>query len=186
MWSFEGSGDSVKFSESDNGRFQIYGSLLRQSCQPQAGDTSYLDVVNNVTSLFFNVDLADPDEPDEVAFDSVTNSRLLGRFQAKPSRSHAKIEYLYEDKRSSMISVSVLLRKKSAQRVFEMYKLIFSRCDLFHLICVEFLGMLPKRHAEVDLVSVEDFLNRDILDHKPHFSDSVSFSFHAASRLSSK
>jgi hypothetical protein len=184
VWSFEGSGNSIVFSEQSRGHFLIYGDLLSQDCRIAVGPLHWLDDVSKA-QLDFRLIPPDADETDSdvVGFDK---PGLFERFRADPKRSHGMISYLPEEGRpeQAWLTVNVILSDKSVQRVFEMYKKLFGRSDLFHRISIDFNGLLETSHTDLDKPSVAEFMNPDLLNRKAYFNKSVRFSFRSASQAS--
>jgi hypothetical protein len=177
MWAFEGAGNAVHFQEHENGSFSIHGNLASQDFRPMAGDALGAREVNKVDSLFFDIYTPDSEERD---IDGAGRG-LLKAFRAKPTRSHAMINYYPKDGSSpSMIAVTVILCEPSIDHVFDVYKRLFGRADLHHRITLEFFGFLPKPHPESDLLTLAEFTDPHIMTRKAHLTDSVSFSFHSA------
>jgi hypothetical protein len=87
--------------------------------------------------------------------------------------------YPNDDQSSSMIGVTVILCERSVEQVFDMYKRLFGRADLHHLIIVDFIGFAAQPSSESNLPSFAEFTDRDIMRRKPYLTDSVSFSFYS-------
>jgi hypothetical protein len=182
MWSFEGSGSSVILSEHETGHFAISGDCLNQDCRPDGGDLSVIPRVSNAKSFFTLLSTG----ADEASLDLIGRGLLL-RSKADPDRSHAMINYYPKvAEYICTVGVTVVICAKSAQRIFDMYKLIFGRADSFHLISVDFIGLKAPlaAHGYKDIASIAEFTDPNTLARRPYFSDGVSFSVHTAPRLS--
>jgi hypothetical protein len=182
MWSFEGSGSSVTLSEHETGHFAISGDCLSQDCRPDGGDLSIIPRVSNAKSFFTLLSTG----ADEASLDLIGRGLVL-RSKADPDRSHAMINYYPKvAEYICTVGVTVIICAKSAQRIFEMYKLIFGRPDSFHLISVDFIGLKAPlaAHGYKDIASVAEFTDPNTLARRAYFSDGVSFSVHTAPRLS--
>jgi hypothetical protein len=182
MWLFEGSGSSIMLSEHETGHFAISGDFLSQDCRPDGGDLSVVPHVSSAKSFFTLLSAgADDASPDLIG------RGLLLRSKVDPDRSHAMISYYPKvSEYLCTVGVTVVICAKSAQRIFDMYKLIFGRTDLFHVISVDFIGLKAPLdpHGYTDIASVAEFTDQNTLARRPYFSDGVSFSVQTAPRVS--
>jgi hypothetical protein len=157
MWSFEGSGSSVILSEHQTGHFAISGDCLNQDCRPDGGDLSIISRVSNAKSFFTLLSAG----ADDASLDLIGRGLIL-RSKVDPDRSHAMISYYPKvAEYICTVGVTVVICAKSAQRIFDMYKLIFARADLFHLISVEFIGLKARQqlNSPIQIVSPADHIS---------------------------
>jgi hypothetical protein len=190
MWSFEGTGNSVTISYDETGAFKIFGELRTHYCTPSAShDFGFLDVMRDAELPFAVVSSG---ATELAVFSTFDKPNFFDRFRRKSTHSLARVNYCPKDERlpsiPSMLCLTIILSEQSEQRILDMYKSIFGRADLYHLITVEFDGLVripDNSTVEVppDVLTVAEFLHPDLLSRKSHFSNKITFSLHTSPRL---
>lgn len=187
MWSFEGTGNSVTISYNEIGAFRIFGDLRTYHCTPSASsDFGFLDVIRGA-ELSFTVAPSGTIEMKDAVWWGRRGNNLVEQFQQKPIKSLAMVRY-WPDDLPPRLDLTIILSAQSEQRILDMYKFIFGRSDLYHLITVGFGGLVripDNSTVEVppDVLTVAEFLHPDLLSRKAHFSNEITFSLHTGPRL---
>jgi hypothetical protein len=172
-------GDAIIASADGTGSWKLYGACSHHWCRPGAGDFSFLHALETVKDIYWNV--YPPTVPEHEA-DGLGRG-LYKRFKTNSNRTTAMINFSPPDKgETSFLSVSILLQADIAERIYGLYSSIFGRADFIHRVVVDFIGLrMPE--AEIDIPSVAEFMNPDLLSRKAYFSDKVNFVFTRASNL---
>jgi hypothetical protein len=104
----------------------------------------------------------------------VATSGVWKRFHENPNQSLASISYLGGS--PALLHANIMLSENMGILFYDLCKTIIGRGELRYRLMLEFLGLLPAPHPDgPDLLSVNEFMNPDVLDNKSYICRDFKF-----------
>jgi hypothetical protein len=175
-WFFEGTGKQLGLSLSPKGCWSANGTCS-QSCRPQSGDPGIFKYVEGVQGSW---DIHSPDA-EEHEYDGLGHG-LKAFFDKNEGKAAATIRYYnkYDAKNPALVGASILMPQPAFNDLLALFRTFIGNATLTYVITLEFIGFRPADAETSDVLpSISEFVNPDLLDARPYFSDKVTVNVRA-------
>ncbi|MCS3496190.1 hypothetical protein M2189_004850 [Bradyrhizobium japonicum] len=173
-WFFEGNGQQIGFSVSENGVLSAYGRCS-QSCEPGEDPTGVRWRMNNVSASWRICTPANAEhEYDGIgpigrglkAFFAENGEKAAGRINFYPAAG----------KQAAMVNLSVLAPNDFAASAFTLLKAAMGNPSFRFVITAEFIGLSLEEVPTNRIPKVSEFTHPELLERRAYFSRDISLS----------